>query len=496
MKTIVLSLLFFCPCIVQAQITFQKTIGTPDSLDGWFRAFCVQSTNDGNYILTGHGYDPNMGAALIKLSNTGNIIWSKILRNSILEGNSVQQTIDGGYVIAATHGLRMIKTDDSGNVSWAKTYYGTVGKYVQQTSDGGFILLGTVDNSQQQQFNNDIQLVKTDAQGNATWQRVFGGAGQDFGYSAKQTDDDGYIVVGTSYSFNNSNSSNIFLTKFDSSGTLLWAKTFNVGFATDIQETSDGGYIIAASYGVNLIKIDSNGNILWAKKYDGISYPEAVKQTTDGGYIICGSNLNTVNYAFLLKVDGQGNSQWSKTYSYDAVFRSVIITNDNGYLAVGITRINQYGSLGYDALIVKTDDQGNSGCTDTAFTVNTIDLSLLDSNVTPIITNNNFFNNVPVYTGSEGTVFSICSTENVTELNNDKNTIVVSPNPAREHFTITCPNQVKKAEFVITDILGNVVMRRNISKLTTTIDFNGAQGIYFLRVYNNEISYSAKIVIQ
>ncbi len=82
---------------------------------------------------------------------------------------------------------------------------------------------------------------------------------------------------------------------------VTFAKTYvGVGWnwAPFIQQTSDGGYIVACgtdSLGVGysdafLVKTDANGNIIWAKTYGGTGYDGAssVQQTSDGGYIVAG----------------------------------------------------------------------------------------------------------------------------------------------------------------------------------------------------------------
>jgi len=123
---------------------------------------------------------------------------------------SVEQTSDGGYIIAGDtssfgaggRDFWLVKTDGSGNPQWNKTY-GEAGEdtawSVQQTGDGGFIVAGKTDS-----FGTgglDFWLVKTDACGNMEWNKTYGGVHIDQAWSVKQTSDGGYIVAGGTNSF-------------------------------------------------------------------------------------------------------------------------------------------------------------------------------------------------------------------------------------------------------------------------------------------------------
>jgi hypothetical protein len=242
---------------------------------------------------------------------------------------SVRQTSYGGYIVAGykySFGLDsidifLIKTDANGNIIWAKTYGGInwdEAYSVQQTSDGGYIVAGYTESFG---AGGDILLIKTDANGNIIWAKTYGGINWDEAHSVQQTSDGGYIVVGYTYSFGAG--SNIFLIKTDANGNIIWAKTYR-GISGDeaysVQQTSDGGYIVAGrtySFGAGgsdffLIKTDANGNIQWAKTYGGTGGDEAysVQQTSDGGYIVAG---RTYSFgagtwdAFLIKTDADGN---------------------------------------------------------------------------------------------------------------------------------------------------------------------------------------------
>jgi nicotinamide riboside kinase len=295
-------------------------------------AYSVQQTSDGGYILAGYTYSFTVGGALflIKTDANGNIIWAKTYGGidtfESWHAYSVQQIFDGGYIVAGTviffdvmH-IFLIKADANGNVQWAKIYgiYWDWGYFVQQTSDGGYIVAGTTASTSW----NDIFLIKTDANGNIIWAKTYGGTGIDIAYSVQQTSDGGYIIASITNSFGAGNE-DIILIKTDANGNIIWAKTYggtNSDYAFSVQQTSDGGYIVAGrtqsfgagGYDLLLINTDANGNVIWAKTYGGTSWDNAssVQQTSDGGYIVAGytGSFGAGNGdIFLIKTDANGN---------------------------------------------------------------------------------------------------------------------------------------------------------------------------------------------
>src|SRR6185436_6942133 len=224
-------------------------------------------------------------------------------------GVSIQQTTDGGYIIAGTtesmgaggFDIYLIRTDAIGDTLWTKTFGGIAddgGGSVQQTTDGGFIIMGILGVGLS---NHDIYLIRTDANGDSLWTKTFGGTNTDEGNSVQQTTDGGYIVSGTTSSFG-AGGRDIYLTRTDGNGDLLWSKTFggtSYDEGSSVQQTTDGGYIITGntlSFGsgnrdVYLIKTDVNGDALWTKTFGGTNDDGgwSVQQTTEGGYIITGS---------------------------------------------------------------------------------------------------------------------------------------------------------------------------------------------------------------
>ena len=209
---------------------------------------------------------------VLKLDNNGNVTWQKIYGKSSEEVPcSIQQTSDGGYILGGRllYDVWILKLDSSGNVTWQKTYEG--GNYdfassIQQTTDGGYIVAAKTRNYSINDY--DIWLLKLDSDGNITWQQTYGGTNEESVNSVQETTDGGYIVAGSTESFG-VNTRSIFILKLYSNGGIAWEKTYGVGDwyeATSIQETSDGGYIVSSrcsgsDNGFWVLKLDSNGEI-------------------------------------------------------------------------------------------------------------------------------------------------------------------------------------------------------------------------------------------
>lgn len=365
-------------------ITFMKTLGGSMSDGG----HSVQQTSDGGYIIAGYVYSELTGSQdiwLIKTDASGDTLWTNTFGDGRLNmGRSVRQTSDRGYIIsgfARPYGapldeVLLVKTDASGGMIWFKNFgagWLDMDHSVQQTSDGGYIMAGATPPPEAAYM--DVWLIKTDASGDTVWTRTLGGDIPDVGYSVWQTSDGGYIIAGYTFSYG-AGSEDAWLVKTDASGEMVWNKPFGdiyQDMAHSVQQTSDGGYILAGytlSFGVGnedawLIKTDASGKMVWNRTFGGRDkdIAHSVQQTSDGGYIMTGE---TDSYGsggkdvWLIKTDASGNMVWAKTFGghLDDIGWSVQQTSDGGYIVTGLTR--SFGAGFYDVWLIKTDKNGNT----------------------------------------------------------------------------------------------------------------------------------------
>jgi len=309
-------------------------------------------------------------------------LWSRTYGGSSDDGAySVQQTADGGYIVAgwtlssgAEPDFYLVKTDNCGEPLWTRTYGGssTDQAYsVQQTADGGYIVAGRT-----WSFGagyDDFYLVKTNSQGDTLWTHTYGGWSNEYANSVRQTADGGYIMAGWTWSFGVAQ--DFYLVKTNSSGDTLWTRTYggsSSDWAYSVQQTADGGYIIAgwtwssgAEQDFYLVKTNNQGDTLWTRTYGGIrsDYASSVQQTTDGGYIVAGSTQSFGAGAedfYLVKTNSLGDTLWTRTYggSYWDEAYSVQQTADGGYIVAGYTY--SFGAGWYDFYLVKTNFLGDT----------------------------------------------------------------------------------------------------------------------------------------
>ncbi len=301
--------------------------------------------------------------------------WIKFFgKENIASGNSVLQTLDGGYIItgSTTFGtpsntyVYIMKADSYGDIMWEQLFGGTGrsrGKSIRETSDGGFIIVGSTSSYSK----GSIYLIKLDSKGNLEWSEVYEGT---IGNSVCETNDNGFLIVGET-SIAGAGANDVYLIKTDSIGNLIWSKTFG-GLQNDwgnsLYKTSNGNYIIAGtkeSVGatdVYIIKVNKSGNLIWEKTFGGTGrdFGESVYQTSDGGFIITGeTEVRQFDFdIYLVKINSNGNLIWEKTFggTKGDVGKSVSQTSDGGFIITGYTYSSGAGSA--DLILLKTNHNG------------------------------------------------------------------------------------------------------------------------------------------
>ena len=300
-------------------------------------AYSIQQTTDGGYIVAGYTYSFGAGGwdvYVLKLNSDGSLAWQKTFGGSDYDvAHSIQQTTDGGYIVAGytssfgagSRDVYILKLNSDGSLAWQKTFGGSnydVAHSIQQTTDGGYIVAGYTDS-----FGagyNDVYVLKLNSDGSLAWQKTYGGSNYDEAYSIQQTTDGGYIVAGRTNSFG-SGGYDAYILKLNSDGSLAWQKTFggsSYDVAHSIQQTTDDGYIVAGYTSVGsdvyILKLNSDGSLAWQKTFGGSNNDEAyfIQQTADDGYIVAGYTWTFVGSTdvYVLKLNSDGSLAWQKTY--------------------------------------------------------------------------------------------------------------------------------------------------------------------------------------
>jgi len=346
------------------------------------RAYSVQQTTDGGYIVA--GYTSSFGAGgydfyLVKTNPLGEALWTRTYGGSGDDfGQSVQQTADGGYIVAGITqsfgaggpDFYLVKTNSQGDTLWTRTYGGSGeddAYSVQETADGGYVVAGQTNSFGAGE--DDCYVVKTNSLGDTLWTRTYGGSSRDWANSVQQTADTGYVVAGATQSFG-AGDWDFYLVKTNSQGDTLWTRTYggsSYDWANSVDTTSDGGYIVAGtteSFGAGskdfyLVKTNSLGDTLWTRTYGGSRNDGAgsVQQTADGGYIVAGytNSFSAGDWDFyLVKTNSQGDTLWTRTHGGSSTDRaySVQQTADGGYIVAGYTE--SFGAGDCDFYLVKT----------------------------------------------------------------------------------------------------------------------------------------------
>jgi hypothetical protein len=465
----------------QTSIEWQKTFGgssadqafcVNQTADSGYIVAGTTSSTDGD-VFGNHG---GLDFWVLKLTNTGSIQWKKNYGGSDVEAPlEIQQTSDGGYIVAGytrsnnwdvsgNHGdydAWVLKLNSAGAIQWQRCLGGSGWEEawsVQQTSDGGYIIAGRSTSTDGDVTVNhgffDFWVVKLNQDGEIEWQRSLGGSDEDIGYAIVQTSDGGYIVAGSSSSVDGNVTGNhggldYWVVKLNFEGKIEWEKSLggsSLDRANDILQTRDGGYsILGQSYSNNgdatgnhgnndfwVVKLSVDGAIMWQKSLGGSNddYGRSIYQTIDGGYMMVGRTQSNDGDVigndggadlWIVKLGEFGDFEWQKSFggTKAEIGHSVQQTIDGGFIMTGQAKSNN-GDL--------TENQGSDDYW-------VIKLSPESSPTTTLIST----------------------------------PITIYPNPAQNTITLSLPTQESDIFVTITDILG-----RELRSQMVTIAMDGA----------------------
>ncbi|HHT9153894.1 MAG TPA: hypothetical protein ACFYEM_10275, partial [Candidatus Hypogeohydataceae bacterium YC40] len=196
---------------------------------------------------------------------------------------------------------------------------------------------------------------------------TYGGYNNDWASSIQQTSDGGFIVAGYYSSYYLSFPYEIgwghWVLKLRPDGTVEWQKAYEGVGAESIQQTKDGGYIVAGAtrsfspegfeiHHLLVLKLRSDGAVEWQRAYGGNNFDRSssIQQTIGGGYIVAGwtNSFGRGDDDFwVLKLRPDGTVEWQKTYgggSFDGA-DSICETSDKGYIVAGHTGFGIRGDL-------------------------------------------------------------------------------------------------------------------------------------------------------
>ncbi|OQX54514.1 MAG: hypothetical protein B5M53_05715 [Candidatus Cloacimonas sp. 4484_209] len=345
--------------------------------------YSVQECASGGFVIAGMTYSFGAGgedAYLIRTDAAGDTLWTKTYGGTGNDGGwFVQECASGGFIIAAEtqsfgagwYDIYLIRTDENGNTLWTKTYGGSnwdQGYSVQECASGGFIIVGRT--ASFGAGNYDVYLIRTDESGNILWTKTYGGTGEERGWSVQECTSGGFVITGYTNSFG-AGGYDVYLIRTDENGNILWTKTYggtNDDAGRSVQECASGGFIIggrtrsfgAGGHDVWLIRTDENGDTLWTKTYGGTNHEwgRSVWECSSSGFIIAGwtASFGAGNYdVYIIRTDENGNTLWTKTIGgtdYEESW-SVQECTGGGFIIAGHTA--SFGAGGEDVYLIRLD---------------------------------------------------------------------------------------------------------------------------------------------
>jgi hypothetical protein len=274
--------------------------------------YSLIEVSTGGYLIAGRSAAGD--AWMIRTDASGIVLWNSSFghMSTSIEAHCVIECSNGGFAVTGDGGF-LLRLDDNGNQLWNKTFVtDSAGEYDSQVlrsviEVGGshFVLTGRTESLGAGE--NDVWLIRADADGNELWNRTYGGVEWDEGYSVVEVSSGGFAVAANTFSFEDEGPA--WLLRVDGDGNELWNQrySYTVGDmqvgpeSRDVVECSDGGFALTGCHfsgdmglshnDIWLGRTDSDGVVQWQKTFGG-EYEggrgHALVELTAGGFAVAG----------------------------------------------------------------------------------------------------------------------------------------------------------------------------------------------------------------
>ncbi len=330
----------------------------------------------------------------------------------------IRKTLDGGFIIVGNtqstekrkygeSDIVVIKLNKDLEIEWEQVIGGNgrnEASDITETETGyvvvGYTLAKSV-NSSTSKGGWDVLVASLDKTGKLSWQKLYGGTGNDMVSGVIATKDGNTLIVGTTNSVNGETAmlrnplgnQDVWLFIIDKDGNLVRSNRFG-GKDNDIGvkvfETENDFSVIATTYSLEgdviynhgfsdlwVFKVDKKlENVTFSMTYGGTQQDEAsdILPAADGNILVVGftnSNDGDVQETlgswdfWVVKIDQEGNIIWQKTYGgkdEDVAYGASEFL-DGGFAVVGRTSSRDLAASGnkgsVDILVVDIDNNGN-----------------------------------------------------------------------------------------------------------------------------------------
>ncbi len=336
---------------------------------------------------------------MLKTDQSGQVQWGRTFPGTLKD---VAEIAGGNYVATGFYNgtAYVVSFDNSGNMNWSKTYPGTSSGSSIEVTSGGLLVSGHLNN-----FFNQPLLMKINNSGDIIWQFSFGENQRGSALEGlTELPDGSFIAVGYTSALGNPNLIDAYAIRVDQNGNKLWEREYQYTSASRLYSIVQGpgsSVLIAGANNLNtggpndlgvLLSLDLSGNVIYSRTFDGGSgnqlWDVKFNPSNNRIYAVGESNKTLSRRQAILHVlDDAGGIISSTEYGTvvkEEVGYSLLVSNNE--LIISGNSFFQNADADIEYKIIKTDLSGQSqSCDDVEETV-----SFNVNSVTPVNTNLSF----------------------------------------------------------------------------------------------------------